>query len=571
MNDIELARSISNDVGIQYALAKEVADEYPRYSLVSLRAVCRLICQRIIVALDLAIPSSGELGTLIREISNRIQLDHVGKDALHKLRTLGNKGAHPEEGNLDDSQLRDLAASALRYALTALKFAYIQVNPSLSLTESIVITPVDSGMKALCYRAVSLEEADAQYWIGKHFLNISIALERSAASDDKEKVFFHPIEISEARRKADFWFDLAAQKNHPAALFEHGRLLIERIRGDDYVAMGLNNIFRAAKAGNADANAFAGFVFYDGRYGQAHDFVEARNYFELAAQEDHPSALTMLGVMYLHGKGGPANPQAAFDCTKKSAEAGYAAGQFNLYCHLWLGEIVEEDRTEALVWLNRSVEQNFPEAFVALASLIEQGEVPDRSLADAEILFSRCMCSVYADKSLRNKAAFHYARLLSCHSNRLQSLTTAAKTLQRCYEEEECRGELADACVQLSKSIVGQVRKLILNHHGTAEEITTAEMVLTCYFDSSGKPISKSSIGIEKLGKAMRDMIEAKKHISPQLYQRRLMELFAPILHGKETRGSSLRLIGSSIGKVGRNEPCPCNSRKKFKYCCGAN
>ena len=23
-------------------------------------------------------------------------------------------------------------------------------------------------------------------------------------------------------------------------------------------------------------------------------------------------------------------------------------------------------------------------------------------------------------------------------------------------------------------------------------------------------------------------------------------------------------------GKIGRNEPCPCNSGKKYKYCCGA-
>jgi TPR repeat protein len=571
MNDLELARLISDDVGKQFALAKEVAEEYPGYCLVTLRGMCGRICQRIIEARKLAVQKSTELGTLIREISDRTLPDPISKDALHKLRVLGNKGAHPEEGRLADSQLIDLAGSALKHAVTALKFAYAQIYPDSSLAEPITIAPVDSGMKSLCYRAISLDETDAQYWVGKHFLNKATALEQSAISSDAGRTFVSPIDISEARRKADFWFELAAIKSHPAALYEHGRLLVERIRGDDYVAMGVNNIFRAAKAGNADANAFAGHICYEGLYEQPQDFVESRTHFELAAQEDHPSALTMLGVMYLRGEGGPANHQAAFDYTKKSAEAGYPAGQFNLYVHLWKGEIVEKDRTEALVWLNRSADQNLPEALGALAVLIEEGQVPDKSLANAEDLFSRCMSTTGADKSLRTKAGFHYARLLSYQSNRLQSLTTAADILQRCYEAEECRGELADACVQLSKSTIGQIRKLILNHHGTAEEITAAEMVSTYFFDSAGKPILKRSIGLDKLGQAMRDMSEAQKHLSPELYQRRLLEKIAPTLHAQIKREKALRLVSPSQSKIGRNDPCPCNSGKKFKHCCGNN
>lgn len=571
MNDLELARLISDDVGKQFALAKEIAEEYPGYCLVTLRGMCGQICQRIIEARKLAVQKSTELGTLIREISDRTHPDPISKDALHKLRILGNKGAHPEEGRLADSQLIDLAGSALKHAVTALKFAYAQIFPDSSLAEPIVIAPVDSGMKALCYRAISLDETDAQYWVGKHFLNKATALEQSAISSDAGKTFVSPIDISEARRKADFWFELAAIKSHPAALYEHGRLLVERIRGDDYVAMGVNNIFRAAKAGNADANAFAGHICYEGLYEQPQDFVESRTHFQLAAQEDHPSALTMLGVMYLRGEGGPANPQAAFDYTKKAAEAGYAAGQLNLFVHYWTGEIVEENRTEALVWLNRSADQNLPESWVRLAALIEEGKVPDRSLADAEDLFARCMNSAYADKSLRTKAAFHYARLLIKHSNRLQSLTTAADILQRSYEAAECRGELADACVQLSKSTIEQIRKLILNHQGTAEEITAAEMVSTYFFDSSGKPIPKRSVGLDKLGQAMREMSEAQKHLSPELYQRRLLEKITPTLHAQIKRESELKLVSTSRSKIGRNDPCPCNSGKKHKHCCGNN
>jgi len=566
MNDLELARLISGEVGENFALAKEAAEEYPGYCLVTLRGMCKLICLRIIEARNLAIPKAGELDTLIREVCDRTNSDSQTKDALHKLRWLGNKGAHPEENKLGNAELSDFARSALRYAITTLKFAHTQVHPNSPLPAEIVSTAAEFGVKSLCYRATIQEEVEPQYWLGKHFLSKAATL--GSGGEDQ---FIFPHEIHEELKKANYWFRLAANQGHAAALYEHGKLLIDRVDGEEYVSMGVNNIFRAANDGNPDANADVGHIYYHGAHDQPQDFVEARKHFEIAAAEDHPSALTMLGVMYLLGEGGPANPQAAFNYTKKSAEAGYPAGQFNLYVHLWKGEIVEKDQTEALVWLNRSADQNLPEALGALAVLIEERQVPDRSLADAEDLFARCMNAAGTDKSLRAKAAFHYARLLSYQSNRLQSLTTAADILQRCNEAEACRGELADACVQLSKSTIGQIRKLILNHQGTAEEITAAEIVSTYFFDSEGKPIPKRSIGLNKLGQAMRDMSEAQKHLSPELYQRRLMEKMTPTLHAQIKRANALKVVSTSRSKIGRNDPCPCNSGKKFKLCCGNN
>lgn len=179
MNDLDLARRISDDVGKQFATAKEVSEEYPSYCLVALRGMCALLCQRIIEARKLAIPKTTDLSELIRGISDRINPDPGSKDALHRLRTLGNKGAHPEEGRVENTQLLDFAGSALKHAVTALKFAHAQIYPDSPLAEPITASPVDSGMKALCYRATIQEETEAQYWLGKHFLNKATALEQS--------------------------------------------------------------------------------------------------------------------------------------------------------------------------------------------------------------------------------------------------------------------------------------------------------------------------------------------------------------------------------------------------------
>ena len=279
----------------------------------------------------------------------------------------------------------------------------------------------------------------------------------------------------------------------------------------------------------------------------------------------------MLGVMYLRGEGGPANPLAAFEYTKKSAEAGYPTGQFNLFVHYWNGDIVDKDLTLALDWLNKAADQGLPEALFTLAETIVAGLVPDKSLEDAEELLLRCMNSASTEHSLRSRASFEFAQLRTRHSDQLSSLSGAADILQRCYEAEKCEGELAQACVELAQSVVQQIRGLIRSRRGTAEEIVVAETITTYYFDPSGKPIPKRSDGLDRQLKTMQEMSEAKKHLSPELYQRRLLEKAAPTLVAQSKQKNAPRLVSLSRDKVGRNDPCPCNSGKKLKHCCGNN
>jgi len=566
MNDLELARLISDEVGEHFTLAKEVAEEYPVYSLITLRSMCKLMCLRIIEARNLAIPRTANLDTMIHEVCKRTNPDSLTKDSLHKLRWLGNKGAHPEEGKFGNSELSRFACSALDHAITVLKFAHKQIYPDSQLPKAILTTKSESGVKSLCYRATINEEVEPQYWLGKHFLSKAVNLGSSG-----EDQFIFPHEIHEELKKANYWFRLAANQGHAAALYEHGKLLIDRVDGEEYVAMGVNNIFRAANEGNPDANADVGHIYYHGAHDQPQNFVEARKHFEIAAAEDHPSALTMLGVMYLRGEGGPANPLAAFEYTKKSAEAGYPTGQMNLFVHYWNGDIVDKDLTQALDWLNKAADQGLPEALFTLAETIVAGLVPDKSLEDAEELFLRCMNSASTEHSLRSRASFEFAQLRTRHSDQLSSLCGAADILQRCYEAENCEGELAQACVELAQSVIQQIRGLIRSHRGTAEEIFVAETITNYYFDPSGKPIPKRSVGLDRQLKNMQEMSEAKKHLSPELYERRLLEKMAPTLRIQSNRQNAIKLAPTSRRKIGRNDLCPCNSGKKLKHCCGSN
>ncbi|WP_200385421.1 tetratricopeptide repeat protein [Rhodocyclus tenuis] len=309
MNDIQLANAISTAVGKHFTLAKEVAEDYPGYCLVTLRAMCKLVCKEIIEVKKLAVSPGGDLGTLFSEMFCRVHPEGETKRAFHDLRGYGNKGAHPDECRLDRAELQGCARVALGQAIKVLRFAHSRIYPKIAIPAEIESAPVERSQKSLCYRAIIEEDAEAQYWIGKHFIGKAEEVQRDEAGKFSG---FGPLILGEnihgQLKKANFWFGLSAQQSHPAALYEKGRLLIDGVEGEKYLQLGINHVFRSANAGNPDANAYVGQVYYEGLHEQPQDFVEARKYFELAAAEDHPAALMMLGVMYFQGKGATSPP-----------------------------------------------------------------------------------------------------------------------------------------------------------------------------------------------------------------------------------------------------------------------
>ncbi|MBK1681448.1 tetratricopeptide repeat protein [Rhodocyclus tenuis] len=265
--------------------------------------------------------------------------------------------------------------------------------------------------------------------------------------------------------------------------------------------------------------------------------------------------------------GGPENPKAALEYTRKSAEAGYPTGQFNLYVYYSNGAIIEKNETEALVWLKKAAEQNFFAALFRLAELNRDGLIDGSSPAVAEELFSRCMNLAGSDSHLQNAAALQYAWLLSRSSENIARLTRAAVVPQRCYEDEGGAGDIAKACADISIGLVGRIRDLIRAHKGTAEEIVVAEFHVRYMFENDGKPVLSRSAGLDAYSRELGKAVVAKARLSPQLYQEYLMKTLNPEL----SKTLALGTVGVAARrvKVGRNEKCICGSGRKSKLCCG--
>jgi TPR repeat protein len=563
MNDLDLAKALSPESGNLLTTAKESREDYPAYCLVTLRALCKQICQLVIKAKALGAPKNASLADLINTINEKLKLDQLTIDALHALRDRGNQGAHPEQFQFNTSHLDCLVRAALEDAITALIFAHTQIHPDRPLPDRIEAAPVGDGLKTLSYKATIEGQPEAQYLIGEHFREKAEELERESEQNSPEvdpALFF---KVPAIRIKSHFWYESAANQKHPKAMYEYGRLLIDGIEGAEHINRGVNSVFMAAELGNADANGYAGEIFYEGLHDHAQDFVEARKHFELAAREDHPGALMLLGIMYERGQGGPAHPRAALEYTQKSAEAGYPTGQHNLFVHYW--KAPEPNKALAISWLNKAADQGFPASLNTLAELILANLIDGKMPQDAVHLFEQSINSRLGDQHTRNQAIFGRARLLASHDD-LAKLTSAADSLQRCFEAEQGKGELAQACAELSPTVLSRIRKLIQDYKGTAEEIVAANIIAKYMFDKIGRPLVCRNIALQTLSGDLNDAARAKDQLSSELYQVRLNGVFFPELASSEQQ--RLRVVPNKSEKTGRKNLCPCGSGKKFKKCC---
>lgn len=568
MNDIDLANALSPEIGNSLAAAKEAAEDYPGHCLVTLRALCKQVCQEVIKATALAVPKNENLVGLINKISVKLLPDQHTIDALNALREKGNQGAHPEQFQFNTSDWDRLAREALEHAITALTFAHTQIHPERPLpNRRIEVAPVVDGLKTLSYKATIKEQPEAQYLIGEHFLRKAEDLKRESGEHCAK---FSPIileeKVHEIQSKAHFWCELAASQGHPQAMYDYGRLLMGGIKGNEYITRGVNKVFKSAEMGNADANVYVGNTLYKGLHDQQQDFIEARKHFELAASEDHPAALMMLGIMYQRGEGGPANPRAAFDYTRRSAEAGYPTGQHNLFVHYW--NAPEPNEAEAISWLNKAADRGYPSSLNTLAELIIANRIAGKTLEDALHLFEQSINSRLGNQHTRNEAVFGRAQLLASHDNDLAKLTSAADSLQRCFEAEQGIGELAQACVELSPTVISSMRNLIQGHRGTAEEIAAASLIGKYMFDKNGRPLANRNEALQALSDDCKDAKQGKDKLNPEVYHLRLARAFFPEL-ARRNEKQRFQVVPNTSEKTGRNEPCPCGSGKKYKKCCG--
>eukprot|EP01117_Protostelium_nocturnum_P003520 TRINITY_DN145_c0_g2_i1.p1 TRINITY_DN145_c0_g2~~TRINITY_DN145_c0_g2_i1.p1 ORF type:complete len:695 (-),score=244.99 TRINITY_DN145_c0_g2_i1:129-2075(-) len=180
-----------------------------------------------------------------------------------------------------------------------------------------------------------------------------------------------------------------------------------------------------AAAGDPAAQVMLGTLYMKGGYGLPQDLKTAFEYFQLAADQDHPAGLghvafmhahgfhvpkdvpkaielyrlatekgnplaqTNLGFMYMTGNGVPMSFTEAFKYFKLAADQGYSEGQLNLGILYYNGDGIKQDYTKALKNFGLSAQQGNIVATYYYAQMHQNGFGTTSSCSTAVTLYKQ--------------------------------------------------------------------------------------------------------------------------------------------------------------------------------------
>ncbi len=538
MNDYEFADSISTEVGKFYRSAKLQLVETPQLSLIDQRSLAVIICNIIINCTSADIDPRQDLDSKIARLTKSNLINFDVADSLNTVRKSGNKGAHPDEYKLSESDYLEIAKRSIRECLSLLDYTYQLMHETATVPTYEVTEPAGNFLQTMSYKAMVEGDAESQYFAGRYFQG------RAAKYDDDIRKVGHGIfgqEYHSYLEQAKMWFNLAQQQEHPESLYEYGMMLAN---GNDksMTAMGQGCVARSAGMGYADAQVQLGRYL---RYGSNNfdvDLPDALHNFTQAAQLDHPIALAELAEMYANGLGTPLDEQKAFECAVRSAEASYPQGQFYLAeCYL-TGMGVSVDEAIAFEWLAKSAEQFHPEAMFELAEAITSGRTLEFSIQDAKRYLNLC----FHVPALQNRAKLSYAKYLLKFEPGIDGMIVAASMFQECFESEATNSYISKESVTLGKTTIKEIRKSIPTMYNNPKAMEGA-LIISGYYDEQGYPHKNRAECMDAL------MNIAKTHST-----------------GRNIEGH-LKTIGLSrdYPKQPRNDFCACGSELKYKNCHG--
>lgn len=492
MNDIEFAFLISEPIGATYKSAHTYCVSLPKHALVELRSMAKLCCDELArrAGVDWVTRSQEDR---IEALAEHRVIDRVAKALLHELRRKGNMGAHPEDFPASEEQFAQAAVAAMTSARALLLWIYQAFHPGARPPEFALAAVDDGHMRAVCYRAVMEADPEAEYIIGRMMQDKAIRAwqqsKEAAIANDGGMIGGAVFE--KYQQQALYWLKNAADAAYPQAMHDYGKALAAEAAGPEKVALGEQIVYRAAKLGNADAEAFIGARFLFGSKSFEVDYEQARVYLERAAETDHPGALANLGIMHRKGLGLPQDAAKAVALTLRAARSGFPQAQFNAAVAFSAGEGVGQDQQAAVGWLRKASAQGHAKARLALAAFMRAGLAQHAGFEEIEALIRSALLD-------DNMARFELAELYATEGRQVQHILEAASLLQQCYEIALNEGDLqlAEKCRQASppalKALLGALPRM-------NDATKRVALILKTFFDHEHYPQRSRGEQLRKL------------------------------------------------------------------------
>lgn len=566
MNDLEFSQRLTPRIGELYREAKRSRHNFPKHTLIQTRAIARLACDLLGREIKGTWPSG--LDEKIEALDRARRINPHTRSLLRQLRVWGNAAAHPEVSLTDEKQLAAMGRSGLANALELIEIVFQDCNYGAALPRYEIVDENPDEIKELSYRALVKGSASDQFQLASFLLD-DVEKRMAHFIDETEIVsdrFGEQQALNSQRERAVDLLGYASDAGFVPAEYQFGLALVEGVRGDKMVAMGLNCIARACRAGYTDALAWCGQASLYGQHDYEINYELARSYLERAAGDDHPTALTLLSRMYRVGQGVDADLSVAASLIMRAAEAGFPIAQYDAATVLFQGAGVPADTTAALQWLSRATDAGFPAAQLATAQLIRRGEIEGKK-ADVQRLLTAAMSTL-------NPARFELADTF-LQDEDFWHVSQAAYLIQECFATalNEKDRVLAERCRSVSPSVVKRLEEMLR----TVNNADLKELLMVRFmFNEHGFPYPDrmaraklfldSAVALSKAkGRDHRE--EVRLTILLESGMVNSVQLAPPAKRGPVRLLPDAQRVRPAA--PGRNDPCHCGSAKKFKRCHG--
>lgn len=556
MNDVEFAFSASERIGRLYRDGKRFSSETPIQALSSLRGLASAFCD--LLDRDLEGQSTD---TKIRSLHARGMLTPAARNHLRTLQRNGNRACHPESYDFETHDFPAMAQETLIAARGLIEQFFHLSHQDVPKYEVAILE--SDGLRDMCYSAMIEATPEAMHQAGIYFKEKADQL---AVKDWFQKEDGYGMASRAHIEQAMFWFKQGAHDRHPDCMYQYG-LYLANHQGDNQErrAEGERLIAHATSMDHADALVYVAHGHLTGRGIFDEDLPYAREFYEQAARQDHPEALSQLGIIHAKGIGCDIDPIAAAQYIQRAAEAGYPTAQYNLFVLYQAGAGVERDTDTAVKWLTDAANQAYPDALFQLGILTQQGRIEGQGISQAFRLYERCL----AFPAFQSRAAMVAAELTLTTDDSVTGWVRAAHYLLTVYEAIDREGDchhLRDTCLAYSEKVLGTLRRHI-SRFGPDPRLQLSDLLVCLQFDERGVPtpgkhLAELSALLERAAFHDATAVNTLLHLAG----------IEPLKHPHNALAATRHqpMIAQGTTRPGRNDPCSCGSGQKYKKCCGA-
>lgn len=485
VDDVTFVNGIDSEVGKLYCEAKvTLSRDVPQHTLTLSRSITSMISKKIAKHKGVDLPGNN-LAENISILANKKIINSSFKNALHQLRVLGNKGPHPEEYKLSHKEFVVEAEQALGLCcelVSDYKLQFFGGNIPKYQYQKVDSDSKDKELKNLAYKASIQGEEKSLYEMGMYLKNKYDELYELHESGEETITV---MQLSFAREQFMSCLNLSAIQHYPPALYEGGRIKLLQETGDykEKRAEGLSDIQYAAELEHTEANFLIGCFQYTGNeeLDVPEDKEAAISNLKIAANQDHPQALTILSDYYVDNK----DYKKAREMLLTAVEAGYPMAKVRLAEVYLRNQLPCSDRDEVEEWLRAIDGHAVPEAQFTLAKWLLEYKLSPENMDFALTTFDSYeykndeldykylndAADILSKKPFDDNA-LPVAAILACEAYRLSENPSVAR--KKAFERAQKIGRKVIRTLRLGKASPVLIQKLTQ---------------LRIFFDDKGRPL----------------------------------------------------------------------------------